>query len=293
MKGRFSGTLLVALIGCGFAAAQTPDVRIRTDINLHYRSVTGSDSSLRWYDATGHHSIIAVEFGLEPGFRAYLAERLQKIDGNADNEQLDEYYVEDPGLWKIGKQYLPFGRQMVLRESARAARGDTNLIFERLPVAVAICDNGSGRTRGVIGRVGRRIGFSGAFGNNFGAQSTSLTVVRQPTDGPGVGRGYKLAVGADFAKTVGVVNIQGEIVGLRMGETAQDLDTEVSDLTFSFNKPKDWSVLVGWSREWRASYNIFRAQGTLRLSRSSWAEPIVRFREGRLYDAGISLRVRL
>ncbi len=148
-----------------------------------------------------------------------VAQRLQRIPNDGDEEQLDQYYVEDPGLWRLGKQYLPFGRGLLLRESGRAARGDTNLIFQNLPISAAICDNGRDRTRGVFGRVGSTVGVSFAVGNNIGIQGTSLNAVRRPEDNPGAGRGYKFALGVDGAKRFWIFTVQGEVLALRRGHT--------------------------------------------------------------------------
>lgn len=280
-------------LGTTWAGAQSPDVRIHTDLRLHYRSERTGDSSLRWYDPLGRYSTVSVEFGLEPGFRGYLSERLQKIENNSDNDQLDEYYIEDPGLWKVGKQYLPFGRQKILRESARAARGDTNLILEAVPVSLAVCDNGIGRTRGVIARFGDRIGISAALGNNFGAQSTSLVGVRKPEDANGFGRGYRFAVGADFYRKVGDILVEGEVAALRNGQTALDSDTEISDLSFSYSLGKSFFVSAAWARDWSAHVNVFRAESRLQVYKNVFVEPMIRFKEAELFDAGISIRVRL
>lgn len=277
----------------GLASAQSPDVRIKTDIRVNYRSIVNGDSALRWYDTLGRPSLVMVEFELEPGFKAHVAERFQKVRGDADEEQLYEYFVEDPGIWRVGKQMMPFGRNALIRDMGRGARGDTNLLFNRLPLAMAVADNGPGRVRGVYARVGSRLGFSGAIGSGIAAQSGSLTVVRRPEASPGKGRGHRLAVGIDYAQPVGDVRVQAEIVGLRRGQTALDRDTEISDLTLTYDLPKDWGVTVGWSREWRASRDMFRAEGHVEVYKNVFLEPIVRFRGGRMYDAGISLRVKL
>lgn len=283
----------VAALVAGLGLAQTPDVRIRTDIRVHYRSIRGADSALRWYDTLGRPSLVEVEFELEPGFKAHVAERFQKIRGDADEEQLYEYYVEDPGIWRVGKQMMPFGRNELLRDMGRGARGDTNLLFDRLPLVMAVADNGPGRLRGVFVRVGSRLGFSGAVGSGIGAQSNSLTLVRRPEMGPGKGRGHRVAVGVDYSQRIGDTTIRLEAVGLRRGETPADVDTEVSDVSLVYDLPKDWAVTVGWSREWRAAYSLFRAEGKVEIHRNVYLEPIVRFRDGALFDAGISLRVRL
>ena len=113
---------LAAAMAGASALAQIPDVTIKVDAGLTYRSVRNGETTLRWYDGFGKHSTVGLLFWLEPGWRVYVSERLQRIEGDGDNEQLDEYYVEDPGIWRLGKQYLPFGRGLLLRESARAAR---------------------------------------------------------------------------------------------------------------------------------------------------------------------------
>lgn len=284
---------LLPLLFCASAAfAQTPDVSVKGDIFLHYRTTENGPNTVRWYDSMGHHSIAALEFHLEPGFRVYVAERFERIPHDGDNEQLDEYYVEDPGIWRLGKQYLPFGRQGILRESARAARGDTNLLFERFPVSLAICDNGQNRTRGVVGRFGSVIGVSFAFGNNFGIQSTSLDVVRRPEDAPGIGRGYRTAFGVDFARHYKIYTLQAEAVALRRGQTVDDPNTEICDLALTLQPSKYAALTAAWSRDWGRSVNFLRLQGKFLVTRSVWVEPIVRFRDGDFFELGASLRVK-
>lgn len=282
-----------AMILATVAVAQNPDVRIRTDIRLHYRSERAGPSSLRWYDPLARYSLVSVEFGLEPGFRGFISERLQKIPDNADNEQLDEYYVEDPGLWRVGKQYMPFGRQRLVREAARGARGDTNLILESIPVSVAVCDNGSGRTRGVFARAGGRVGVSGAYGNYLGAQSTSLAAVRAPESVNGFGRGYKAIVGVDASRKWRRITAEFELVALRAGMTPLDEDREVSELFLGVDLGKRASLGFAWSRDWTAAVNVFRAEGKLEVYPNFFVEPMVRMRNGRMHDVGVSMRAKL
>lgn len=287
--GSALGFLVLAVASVG----QTPDVKIRTDLRLHYRSERLGDSSLRWYDPLGRHSLVSVELGLEPGFRAFVSERLQKIKDNSDSEQLDEYYVEDPGLWRVGKQYLPFGRQKILRESARGARGDSNLILEHLPISAAIADNGSGRTRGVIGRIGGRFGVSVAYGNHFGAQSTSLVGVRRPEDANGFGKGYRFVFGADVSRKFGEFLVEAEGAVFRRGQTAADRDMEVTDVTIGYAPLKEVALSLGWARDWTQASNMFRIEGRLEVYRNVFVEPLVRFKDAQLFDAGISVHVRM
>ena len=84
-------------------------------------------TTLRFYDSLAHPSTVALTFHLETGFRGYVSERLQKIPNDGDSEQLEQYYIEDPGIWRFGKQALPFGKESLLRMMGKAARGDATL----------------------------------------------------------------------------------------------------------------------------------------------------------------------
>jgi len=79
---------------------------------------------------------LALLFSLEPGFDVTFSERFQKIEGDADDEQLDEYFIEDKGYWRFGKQYLPFGRNIVFRDSVYAGRLNPRNGEEGFPVPV-------------------------------------------------------------------------------------------------------------------------------------------------------------
>ncbi|HZH99329.1 MAG TPA: hypothetical protein VEX38_10190 [Fimbriimonadaceae bacterium] len=273
--------------------AQTPDVFVRVDTYLTYRSIKNGDTTLRSYDWLGRHSVVGLELALEPGFRGWVSQRLQRIPNDADPEQLDEYYIEDPGLWKLGKQYLPFGQQRMIRENGRAARADTNLLLEKLPISAAVVDNGSGRSRGVIGRLGGSLGLSFAAGKNFAAQGTSLNLVRSPEDAPGVGRGYGVLLGLDGRRRLGKFEISMEAVALRNGETGLDVDMEVSDLALVLRPWREGTVTVGWSRDWNQRLDFYRAQARMMLMPDVHLEPFIRFRQGVMYDLGLTLRVKM
>jgi hypothetical protein len=283
----------VLALAPALAFAQTPDVFVRLDTYLTYRSVKGGDTTLRGYDWLGRHSVVGLELALEPGFRGWVSQRLQRIPNDADPEQLDEYFIEDPGLWRLGKQYLPFGQMRMIRENGRAARGDTNLLFENLPISAAILDNGQGRSRGVIGRIGSRVGLSFAVGKNFAAQGTSLNLVRSPEDAGGVGRGYGVLVGLDGSRRFGKYEVSMEAVALRNGATPLDIEREVSDLALSYRPSRDSAVTLGWSRDWNQRMDFFRAQARFTLLPDVHLEPFVRFRQGNLYDLGVSFRVKM
>lgn len=284
------------LLGLGLAAvasAQNPDVLIRLDVHLAYRSEKGGGTSLRGYDLLGRHSIVKLNFTLEPGFQVYVAQRFQRIPGDGDNETLDEYYVEDPGIWRLGKQYLPFGSGELFRESARAARGDTNLVFENLPISIAAVDAGQGRPSGIIGRVGSRFGLSAAVGKHFGVTGTNLTVVRRPENPAGAGRGYRQVFGADVSRSFGPTTVRAEAIALRRGHRKEDRDDDIFDLSATYRRRTTDYLQVGVSRSTAQDANYIRFVGAATIYPNVMLEPIVRFRNGGFYDFGLTLKVRL
>lgn len=280
--------LAVATLG----PAQVPDVKIKVEFRPMYRSVRGEDSSLRWYDWTGRHSVAEIELSLEPGYKVYFSERFQKIPGDVDNEQLDQYYIEDPGLWRVGKQAIPFGLNRILNEKARGARGDTSFLLGSQEISGAVFDNGSDRLQGAALRIGSRIGASIEIGNNIAAQGSALTLLRKPEDAPGAGRGYRLAAGSHIRRTWGQYSMEAEAVFLRNGHTNLDQDADISDLMFTLRPDNRRAVSIGWTRNWRDSENFLRATGRFVLHRNIALEPMIRFRNGRIFDAAITTVVK-
>jgi len=273
-------------------AAQVPDVKIKVELRPTYRSVRGEDSSLRWYDWTGKHSVAEIELSLEPGYRVYLAERFQKIPGDVDNEQLDQYYIEDPGLWRVGKQVIPFGLNRVLNEKAVGARGDTSFLLGTQEISGAFYDNGDGRLSGASLKIGDRLGASVQIGRNIAAQGSALTLLRKPEDAPGRGRGYRAAIGAHARRSWGKYSLESEAVFLRNGHSPLDQDADISDLMVTMRADSRRSISLGWTRDWRDSENFLRATGRFVLHRNVALEPMIRLRNGRIYDAAVTTVVK-
>ncbi len=286
----YAGSLLVAIASIAFA--QQPDVQVKADLYGSFFSGKGENNAVRFYDLMGHYGTVALSVTFEQGFHIWASERIERIANNRDSEQLDEYYVEDPGIWRLGKQYLPFGRQGLLREDARAARGDTRLLIRDVPISVAVCDNGTRLTQGVVGRLGSVIGLSFAYGHNFGAESTDFTVVRRP-EAVIPGRGYGAIVGVDFARHFGMYTLQVEGAALRNGETSLDQSTDIADALVTLQPDKYKAITFGISRDWNKDLTLFRVQGKFLLTRSVWLEPIIRTRNSEFYDLGVTLHVKL
>lgn len=280
---------VIAALVPTLANGQLPDVTVNGDIRGHFSLGGKQERSFRWYDPLGRHSVIGFSFGLEPGFRAWVSERLQKIPNSGDSEQLDEYYVEDPGIWRVGKQVLPFGRADLFREYARAVRGDTDLFIEGLPVVVAMADNGPRYTRGVVVRVGSRIGLSVAVGEHFGISATALSAVRDVEASPGEDNGHRLVIGIDGSRRFGNFEVSGEVVVLRRGHRLKDLDTEVSQLGLRFSVNKIW-CLLSWARDWRGSADFFRLEGGVPVYKGVSVEPLIRVQRSGSATYGVSMR---
>ena len=288
---RFSAIIFLLLTSV-IACAQVPDVQVKADLGPTFRNEVNGGSDGHWYDPFGHHSTIALQFGLEPGFRGYVSQKIERIRNDGDNSQIDESYVEDQGVWRAGKQYLPFGLQRIFRESVVAIRSDTDLFLKVLPMSISACDGGHGRQRGIVGRVGRNIGVSFAVGQHFGIAGTSLTEVRLPTESPGIGEGYDRVFGADVSKDFGVFHCSGEYVLLRGGEHNAP-DREVLDLAATLQPAISRSVTFGYSVGTKPGITSMRLQGSFLIQPNLWLEPFIRTRNGRVFDSGVTLRVRL
>ena len=286
-----------ALILGGFvlgahACCQVPDVRVKFDLTLALRVDRNQKTIFKPYNVFGRHSTVSLIFYLEPGFRGFVSEKIQPFPGEVDRQPFDEYYIEDEGIWRVGKQYLPFGTGQILRESVLAARGDTNLLIEQFPVAVALCDGGSGYQRGVVARIGTRTGVSIAYGRHFGIASTALTLIRRPENSPGRDHGWKLALGADYTRKLKDITLRAEGVALREGETRTDEDLTLGDLSLTYQAGRSQSFLVGYTRMFPNGADVFRASASFKVTDTINFEPILRYRNLKIFDASLELRIR-
>jgi hypothetical protein len=280
------------LLAICVAFAQVPDVQVKADLGPSYRNEVRGGSDAHWYNPFGHHSTISLQFALEPGFRAFVSQRIERIPHDGDKGQIDESYVEDVGVWRAGKQYLPFGQQRILRESVVAIRSDTDLFLRLLPMIIAACDGGHDKQRGLVGRIGNSLGVSFAVGQHFGISGTSLTQVRVPSKASEPSEGYERVFGIDASRKLGVIHLAGEYVILRGGEHGVP-DREVMDLTATLAPSTNRSVTLGYSVGTQPGISSLRIQGSFLVQPNLWWEPWVRTRGGRVFDTGVTLRVRL
>jgi hypothetical protein len=286
--------IAAAAVLSSIADAQTPDIFINIDGRMQFLSQQTGPTQIRLYDNLGRHSVASVTAFLEIGFKGFVSQKLERIANDADRDQLDEYYLEDEGIWRVGKQYLPFGSGRFLHESVLAARGDTQLFIEDLPIVAAICDNGPLRQRGVVGRIGSRLRFSFAIGSHFGINGTSFDLVRRPEDSPGVGHGYKEMYAVDVSKNLGSeFTIGGELIVMRRGHTASDGDNTMFDISGTLRADPRRQITGGWTRDNRQHADFYRLGGSFFVSRYLIFEPMVRYREGGLYDAALTFHFKV
>lgn len=285
---------LAAGLGSSVASAQTPDVSVKLDVRLAYGAVNGGNGEIRWYDRLGRYSTVGLAFRLEPGLRVVITEKLQRVAGRADDEPLDEYYVQNGMSWRIGRQYVPFGRDTLYREALRAVRFDTAFAVGDYPLTVVACDNGPRRTRGALAHVqAGPFGISVAGGDHFAISPTALSHLRRPEDAPGEGGGYRALYGFDMAFVRGDWTLFGEAIRFRDGHTVADVDRDAYDVGFRWDHGPDHYAILGWTQDTAGSSGTLRLQGSSPIARHVWVEPMVRFRNGSFHDLCVALRVKL
>jgi len=206
---------------------------------------------------------------------------------------IDEAFVEDQATWRIGKQYLPFGFGRLLAESVMAARVDTDLIFEGVPISIAAFDAGRGFNRGAVVRFGSpSLSFSAGVGEHLGISGTALNVVRPPEESPGKNGGFRQAYLLEAARSWGKIRARFEGAVLVDSHQADVGDLVVGDVTATWNDSLRQYYLAGLTLTDESELNTFRLAAGFGLDRQFDLEPMIRFRRSGFYDASVTLRFR-
>lgn len=289
---RCVGTVCLTLATAPCLFAQIPNVQVKFDGLLFLRDGKGSSPRFKAYDLWGKHSVITIELNIEPGFDLVLSQRFQPIEGDSDSRLVDELTISDRGYWRVGKLYGVFGAGKVYRESALGAEFNLTVGSKATPFVLTLLDEKAGRQRGVLARLGSKLGVSLAVGEHFASNGSALTVIRRPEDGPGRDRGYKFMAAVDYqARVVGGRLILEQVL-LRDGERESDNNLDVSHVEYGRPIGTKWNVVASFSQEWQ-SQSTFLALGlSFNVYPSVFLEPIVRIKNGELYDWGFGLRVK-
>jgi hypothetical protein len=282
----------VGFLASAAAFAQIPTIQLHLDLTGSLRIQQTSTSLFQFYDVMGRPSTVSLSFYTNQGFRVYAAEKLQPLPGDNSSDPFDEYYVEDEGIWRVGKQYLPFGSGHILHESALAVRGDTSLILENVPISIALCNAGNGYESGVTGRIGSTIGASVAWGRHFGIAATSLNDIRKPEDAPGQGRGWKQAFGLDATRRLQNWTVRAEAISLQGAEIPADFNRYVFELSGTLSPLKREATTIAMTRQTPDHRNFYRVQGSYEIVKHVTFEPMIRFRDGTLFDLTAQIRIK-
>ncbi len=289
-----SALLLIGLITAAISQAQTPDIIVAIDFRPTFLNGDGRNAQLRWFDAYAMPSTVGFKGRMADGKRFAVTQRLARHIGDGDPDQVDEFYFESPGDWKIGKQALPFGQHSLYRETTPALRLHTNLVFEDALLDFAVTDAGTGRPRGVVGRLGKNTGLSFALGENFGVQDTAFAILRQDIRGAGKNHGYRSILGLDTVLFKYPFTFEGEIIFAQQGHTSFDEDLNISDIRAIYQMPNGRDrVTAAWAREWRSNVDAFRLDGEFVIVNQVVLMPHIRFGSRGLGQFGTTVRFRL
>lgn len=285
------GLLLAASSGVW---SQAPQVSFYGDFRPTFFFDDSGQLRARWYDLLGESSVVGARAVLEPGLRVSVAQRLQRFgEGAGDNSWFDEFFIEQRGSWRVGLQPLPFGRGVLMDERGIGLRLDADLLIAALPFTVVVVDNGSGRQRGAIARVGGVTGLSVAVGNHFGISPGSLTPLRRADQSPGAGEGYQLVIGADVQLVFGRLVADAEFVSFRTPD-GEEPSREVGALRLAYVfRPDGSQLLATIARDFSQSETATYLGALIPVNRELTWNPFVRITNDGVQEVGITARFRL
>lgn len=271
------------------------DVSVKASFHgiLCYSGINDSGAIVHTYDQFGHLSTFSLVAQTDPGVRFLISQKLEEIPHDADSDPLDQYYVEKPGVWRVGKQYYKFGSGRILRESVLAVSSHQFISAIGVPLVVTAIAGTAGKQQGVIVRFGNRWGASLAIGSHFGISGTSLDYIRQPTEAPGLGRGYDRAYGLHWSTESSGFRYGLEFVGLRQGSTKTDYSDNILDASIRYDSDKFHKFELGVSHDSHQGADYYRLIADYKTVRRIEFVPMIRLRNGQFYDISLTIRVGL
>lgn len=275
------------------APTQGPAVSFSADVTPQVRFDGEGKARFRLYDDTGELSRVRMNLSFDSGLQMRYFQKLARIDNDSDDSGTEEFYLEDPNRWSLGKRYIPFGTNRLLREIAIGASAKVFLPIADVPLQISAFDNGPGEQRGVAGRVGENPGVSFFVGEHFAIASTSLTQIRFPEDAPGEGRGYRRALGVDFTLGTGGWQAVIEYVALRRPHKASDPQLDIASLLISYQFPYGPLVLMDVAVASVEPRTSIRWSAQIPLEKNLFLVPSLRLMSTEGWRAALSMRIRL
>jgi hypothetical protein len=220
--------------------------------------------------------------------RGLVSQRFGSPTAGADQDAIEEAFIEQPGEWRLGKLFMPFGRGMTLRDTGVGGEYRTRLLINDLPIRIAFSAQSGRRTEGVSARIGSVLGLSVAWGSHWGAQATSLSAIREPWQAPSGARGHRLAVGMDGAFRLAGAEGEAEAVLLRDGG-AQDPDASIlsAKLTWAGGQ---FPISVLLTHELQDGQSWAALSSRASLGTVAWMEPSLRFGPDGFRDLWLTVR---
>jgi hypothetical protein len=276
----------------GASFGQFPDVKIKGDFSLGLTSSKDFSLGAKSYTPLGRYSTFSLLTTLPIGLKVFLSERSEAITNDVDQESFDEYYIEDAGLWRAGKQVIPFGGGGFFRQSVLAARVDSKLLLEGLPISVAFVDGGKGRQYGLAGRIGGRgLGISFCVGRHWGINSTALALSQSIQTPEGAGNGWRQAFGMDLTRRTGKTNYRTEFLLLRDGE-GSSTERDIGDFQIGYDLGHRHSATFGVTKVFDDPNFLFRFGGVYNAAKGIQVEGLYRTKNGDFRDFSVFLRFR-
>ncbi|HLO99049.1 MAG TPA: hypothetical protein VK171_10685 [Fimbriimonas sp.] len=283
---------VLAVVACLSATAIAQDIRIRGDLSFGMTTSNSFSLGGKSYTPLGRYSSVSLSGYTPLGLRVAMTQRVQVIPNDIDRDPFDEYFIEDEGSWRVGKQILPFGNGAFLRQSILAARLDSSLLIDGVPIAVAFADGGSTGQEGIIGRLGGRgFGISFATGRHWGINAQSLALVQDVAMPEGKGNGWQQAFGIDVYRRSGKYTYRTEGVVLRQPE-GTSVEREIIDFLSSYDLGHRHSVYFGVTRDLSQSEAFWRYGGVYNAAKGVQVEALHRTKGGQFRDFSVFLRLR-
>ncbi len=281
------GTLSILL------TTQTPRVSLSADLSPQIRWQEGGPATFRLYDDRGNFSRLRLGIILENGWHLRVHQKLSRIPQDPDRSFLDEAYIEKPGDWRIGKQYISLGTGRLFRESVMSAQANAFIAFLSLPTSFSYVDNGPGRQRGFFVRVGENLALSAGRGEHFGLNATALTPLRFPEEALSRGRGWRTLYNLSISQKVGGWTASAELIKLQDGHSQEDKDSDILDLYLSYQFPYSGLLAGQFTLDAKNNrYNLW-LDFTLPAGRKAFLVPAVRYHSEHKWQFSLSAMIRL